>query len=60
MTAALQGVRVLELCEVFQGPVAAQTLADLGADVIDVDIALPDLDDVYRHYSAATDEGTAR
>ena len=33
----LDGVTVLELCEVFQGPVAAQSLADFGARVIKVE-----------------------
>ena len=47
MTAALQGVRVLELCEVFQGPVAAQTLADHGADVIKIE--KPGRGDSLRH-----------
>ena len=35
-------------------------LAVLGPDVTDIDIALPDLDDVYRHYSVASVEGVVR
>jgi crotonobetainyl-CoA:carnitine CoA-transferase CaiB-like acyl-CoA transferase len=34
---ALEGVRVLELCEIMQGPLAGQVLGDLGADVIKVE-----------------------
>lgn len=37
MSRALEGVRVLELCEIMQGPLAGQTLGDLGADVIKVE-----------------------
>ncbi|QNG49072.1 CoA transferase [Sphingobium yanoikuyae] len=33
----LDGVTVLELCEVFQGPVAAQSLGDFGARVIKIE-----------------------
>ncbi|GAA0921883.1 CaiB/BaiF CoA-transferase family protein [Pseudonocardia zijingensis] len=39
MSRALEGVRVLELCEVMQGPLAGQALGDLGADVIKVERA---------------------
>lgn len=33
----LEGVKVIELCEVYQGPLAGQTLADFGARVIKVE-----------------------
>ena len=39
---------------------ALARLATLGSDITDIDIALPDLDDVYRHYSLASVEGTAQ
>ncbi|MBL0122976.1 MAG: CoA transferase [Betaproteobacteria bacterium] len=37
MTKALEGIRVVDLTVWFQGPVAAQYLADFGADVIKVE-----------------------
>ncbi|MBS1182384.1 MAG: yxlF [Proteobacteria bacterium] len=35
-------------------------LAALGPDIVDIGIALPDLDDVYRHYSGIPIEGAAQ
>lgn len=37
MSRALGGVRVIELCEVVQGPLVGQVLGDLGADVVKVE-----------------------
>jgi crotonobetainyl-CoA:carnitine CoA-transferase CaiB-like acyl-CoA transferase len=34
---ALEGIRVVELCEIMQGPLAGQILGDLGADVVKVE-----------------------
>ena len=46
MTTPLAGVRVLELARILAGPWAGQTLADLGADVIEVEA--PEGDDTRR------------
>jgi crotonobetainyl-CoA:carnitine CoA-transferase CaiB-like acyl-CoA transferase len=43
MSAPLQGITVIEMAEVLQGPLAAQTLADYGANVIKVERAAGDL-----------------
>ena len=45
--AALQGVKVLDLCIVLSGPTCARTLAEFGADVIKVDS--PHVAKVLRH-----------
>ena len=37
MNVALEGIKVVELCEIMQGPLAGQTLGDLGADVIKIE-----------------------
>ena len=37
MATALEGIRVIDLTVWFQGPVAAQHLADFGAEVIHVE-----------------------
>ena len=56
MSAVLDGVKVLELCEVFQGPLAGQILGDFGADVIKVE--KPGKGDSLRHSdTVATAQG---
>jgi crotonobetainyl-CoA:carnitine CoA-transferase CaiB-like acyl-CoA transferase len=37
MSSVLKGIKVLELCEVFQGPLAGQILGDFGAEVIKIE-----------------------
>jgi len=47
MSSVLDGINVLELCEVFQGPLAGQILADFGADVLKIE--KPGKGDSLRH-----------
>jgi formyl-CoA transferase len=47
LNAALDGVRVIELCQVMAGPFCGQVLADMGADVIKVEP--PEVGDQTRH-----------
>lgn len=47
----VNGRSVVITCQAEEKVSALARLAALGPDVSDIDIALPDLDDVYRHYS---------
>lgn len=47
MGSVLEGIKVLELCEVYQGPIAGQILGDFGANVIKVE--RPQRGDSLRH-----------
>lgn len=55
MTAALQGIRVIDMSRVFAAPVGAQILGDLGADVIKIE--RPGTGDDGRGYGTAWIEG---
>jgi crotonobetainyl-CoA:carnitine CoA-transferase CaiB-like acyl-CoA transferase len=55
MTAALQGIRVIDMSRVFAAPVGAQILGDLGADVIKVE--RPGVGDDGRGYGTAWIKG---
>ncbi len=56
----INGRSVVITCRAEDKVGALARLAALGPDVIDIDIALPDLDDVYRYYSSADGEGAVR
>jgi crotonobetainyl-CoA:carnitine CoA-transferase CaiB-like acyl-CoA transferase len=57
MTTVLEGIKVLELCEVFQGPLGGQILGDFGADVLKVE--RPGRGDSLRHSdTVANSQGT--
>lgn len=55
MAGALDGIRVLDLSTLVQGPQAAAMLYNLGADVIKVE--LPDVGDVGRHVAVIPEIG---
>jgi crotonobetainyl-CoA:carnitine CoA-transferase CaiB-like acyl-CoA transferase len=55
MTAALSGIRVIDMSRVFAAPVGAQILGDLGADVIKVE--RPGVGDDGRGYGTAWIKG---
>ncbi len=57
MAGALEGIQVLDLSTLVQGPQAAALLHDLGADVIKIE--LPDVGDVGRHVAPIADRHSA-
>jgi len=57
VSGALDGIRVLDLSTLVQGPQAAAMLHDLGAEVIKIE--LPDVGDMGRHVGVIEDLGTS-
>ena len=57
MVGALDGIRVLDLSTLVQGPQAAAMLHDLGAEVIKVE--LPEIGDMGRHVDVLPEVGTS-
>ncbi len=55
MAGALEGIRVLDLSTLVQGPQAAALLHDLGAEVIKIE--LPEVGDVGRHVAVVPERG---
>lgn len=56
----INGQSVIITCRAEDKVAALSSLASLGSDIADIDISLPDLDDVYRHYSGIPIEGAAQ
>ena len=57
MVGALDGIRVLDLSTLVQGPQAAAMLHDLGADVIKIE--LPEIGDMGRHVGVIPELGVS-
>ena len=57
VSGALDGIRVLDLSTLVQGPQAAAMLHDLGAEVIKIE--LPDIGDMGRHVGVIEELGTS-